>query len=185
MYHDHTKGFLFYLLISTQASNFSKAVNLFEILTWFCTLPSTSFMKSVCLFTHCQSLPNFRYHQIVVSQSAAVNIWTSSILECHLTSIKIQWPLSIIYDILSVTDYLINCWYDSLKYKKKRCLIHHPHFPFRRQMYNTLLGDPTWPPVPPLNLTWYIFHHSQERNCPIQTSYIPCTTWKDTFSNWP
>jgi hypothetical protein len=45
-----------------------------------------------CLFTPCQSLPNFCHHQAVVSQSAALNNRTLSTLECCLLSIKI-WSI--------------------------------------------------------------------------------------------
>jgi hypothetical protein len=86
------------LLISTSASKFSKAANLFEILTGCSSLRSTSFLfleiepvhmnTMCCSFTHCQSLTNFYHHQIVVS---------ITICFPERTDIMYTWMLSPIY----------------------------------------------------------------------------------------
>jgi hypothetical protein len=101
------------LLTSTSVSKFSKATNLFEILTQYCSLHSTSFnswdwtsnMNPACsLFTYCHSFPNFCHHEVVVSITICCPEWTD---KCRFLSMKI-W--SILLWVLQSGDVQVTLW---------------------------------------------------------------------------
>jgi hypothetical protein len=71
------------LLISTSASKFPKAANPYEISTWYCCLPCTSFnflrmnlSYEIYLFIHFWSLPTFCHHQIVIRITICCPEWS-------------------------------------------------------------------------------------------------------------
>lgn len=90
------------IFISQLSRKFSKAANLFEILSRLCSLTSTSLKFSrqslhIKLvrrsFNYKQSIPKFGYHQTVISIRQLPHPHpqidrTLSILECHFLSIR-------------------------------------------------------------------------------------------------
>ena len=91
------------LFMSSLSLKFSKATNLFEISIWYCFLTSSSlsFLRlnlspsefcAAFLLTANLSLTLATTRQWSVSQSAPLQLCTSSILECHLLSIN-MWSL--------------------------------------------------------------------------------------------
>jgi hypothetical protein len=98
-------------------SKFSKSSNLFEISTWYCSLTSALFnleidplhMKHMrFLFSHCQSVPNFCHHQILVR---------TTVCSPELLDIKYTWMLPPVYqNMVNLTgslpsgDIQVNLW---------------------------------------------------------------------------
>jgi hypothetical protein len=100
--------------------------------------------------------------------------FTSSVLSSHgactFRTILHQWPLNIIYDILSPNKlYSPNCWYDSLTYEKNISLTDDLYSLFHRKMYNPLPFQcspcPIWPPVHPQSLAYTSLTPSLVCNC--------------------
>jgi hypothetical protein len=82
---------------------------------------------------------------------SSVGAWTFRTMIWH------QRTLSVMYDILSLTNSTVLTADMILLCTKRLYLIHDSHFPFRRKMYILLLVRchrlPIWPPAFPLNVT--------------------------------
>jgi hypothetical protein len=83
----------------------------------------------------------------ILSIFSSVGAWTFRTMISH------QRPLSIMYNILSLTN---STWFSNVR--KNLCIIHDSHSPFHRKMYIRLLIwchlHPIWPLVLPLNLAY-------------------------------
>jgi hypothetical protein len=85
-----------------------------------------------------------------------------------------QWPLSIMYGILSLTISARLITHMILTSTKHMSLIHGSYFPFHRKIYNLLsLSHLTSYNFTKCNLFfWYYFCNCHEETCHIQTSYM-------------
>ena len=104
------------LFMASSSHKFSKAANLFVISIWYCFLTSSSFsflrlnlspsnLCAACLITAYLFLNFSTTKQWSVSQSALLNLRTSSKIECHFLSIN-MWPFRLWVFLSEVQVYL-------------------------------------------------------------------------------